>query len=275
MKVPVDAALVDAVAGELLAVADAHALVEPLSARYEGFDAATAAAVIDAIAARRRADGWTPVGRKIGFTNRTIWELYGVDGPMWAHVWDRTLQQGGAAQTIAGDRFVQGRIEPEIVFRLAGPPPTADDPVAILEQVEWIAPGFEIVQCHFPDWRFSLADCTADFGLHGALVVGPPTPVDALGREALATTLASFELTLCRDGAAVDRGVGANVLGSPALALAHLARVVAARPASDPVLAGEIITTGTLTDAWPLAPGQTWTHDSGTLGLGRLELTVE
>ena len=65
----------------------------------------------------------------------------------------------------------------------------------------------------------------------------------------------------------IETGVGANVLDSPALALAHLAGVLAGQPQFPPLAAGEIVTTGTVTDAWPVAPGETWTSDYGALGL--------
>ena len=65
----------------------------------------------------------------------------------------------------------------------------------------------------------------------------------------------------------IDRGVGANVLKSPALALAHLARVLTDLPQFPPLTEGEIVTTGTITDAWPVAPGETWSSDYGALGL--------
>ena len=65
----------------------------------------------------------------------------------------------------------------------------------------------------------------------------------------------------------IDTGVGANVLDSPALALAHLAGVLARQPRSPPLAAGEIVATGTITDAWPVAAGQTWMSDYGALGL--------
>ncbi len=74
-------------------------------------------------------------------------------------------------------------------------------------------------------------------------------------------------MTLSRGGTVVDRGVGANVLGSPALALAHLARLLAEQPQFSPLAAGEIVTTGTITDAWPVAPGEAWSSDYGALGL--------
>ena len=64
----------------------------------------------------------------------------------------------------------------------------------------------------------------------------------------------TFVMTLCRGDQVIDRGVGSHVLDSPALAVAHLVRVL--RPAAVRGLAaGEIVTTGTLTDAWPVAPG--------------------
>ena len=71
----------------------------------------------------------------------------------------------------------------------------------------------------------------------------------------------------------VDRGVGANVLDSPALALAYLARVLAEQPQAAPLAAGEIVTTGTVTDAWPVAAGQTWSSDYGALPLTGLRVT--
>jgi 2-oxo-3-hexenedioate decarboxylase len=131
------------------------------------------------------------------------------------------------------------------------------------------------VQSHFPDWRFTAADCTAAFGLHGALVIGAPLAVTDANRAALAAALPAFELTLSRDDIVIDRGVGANVLGSPALALAHLARLLADQPQSPKLAAGEIITTGTVTDAWPIAAGEVWSSDYGALGIKGLALSFE
>jgi 2-oxo-3-hexenedioate decarboxylase len=244
-----------------------------VTAGTPSFDSDDAYAVLAAIHERRRRLGWQPVGRKIGFTNFTIWERYGVDRPMWATVWDRSVIEAvDNRTTFALGGTVQPRIEPEVVFRLAGPLPITDDPVAILEAVEWMAPGFEIVQCHYLDWRFTVADCTASFGLHRGLVVGTPIAITDANRATIAATLPTFEVTLSRAGQVVDRGVGANVLDSPALALAHLARVVAGQRDAPPLAAGEIITTGTVTDAWPVAPGERWTSDYGTLPVGGLEI---
>ena len=193
---------------------------------------------------------------------------------MWAHTWRETVTHADdGVATVSLERMVEPRIEPEIVFGLRGPVPIGSDAREVLRAVSWIAPGFEIVQSHFPDWKFKAPDCTAAFGLHAALVVGTPVPVTEANRSALADALPAFELTLCHGSRVVERGVGANVLDSPALALAYLARVLAGQPRAAPLAAGEIVTTGTVTDAWPVAAGQTWSSDYGALPLTGLRVT--
>jgi len=193
---------------------------------------------------------------------------------MWAHVWDRTVHDAPQARAeLSLEPFVQPRIEPEVVFGLRGPIAPGADALEVMRSVAWIAPGFEIVQSHFPDWKFAAPDCTAALGLHGALVVGPRIAVTPGDRAALVQALPAFTLELRRNGAMVDRGVGANVLDSPALALAHLAGVLARQPQFPPLAAGELVTTGTVTDAWPVAVGETWTSDYGTLGLRGMTLS--
>jgi len=263
-----------AIAARLITAYDDAAMLAPISAGTPGFDVACAYRVLAEIERRRIAQGWQPAARKIGFTNRTIWERYGVYQPMWAHAWTRTVQyarDGRATQSLAN--LVQPRIEPEVVFKLSSPVPASDDAEAILACVEWIAPGFEIVQSHFADWKFTAADCTAAFGLHGALAIGPPLAVTPANRARIAAALPTFALELRRGDTLVDRGVGANVLGSPALALAHLARVLATQTWAPPLAAGEVITTGTVTDAWPVNAGETWTSDYGALGIGGLTIS--
>lgn len=185
---------------------------------------------------------------------------------MWAHIWSHTVHRAPAGHaTFELSGLVQPRIEPEVVFGLLGSVPIPGDARAVLDAVDWIAPGFEIVQSHFPDWAFQAPDCTAAFGLHGALIVGPALPLDERARDRLAAILPHFELTLHRGTEIVDRGRGRYVLDSPALALQHLARVIASQPEAEPLGPREIITTGTLTDAWPIATGQRWRADYGDL----------
>jgi 2-keto-4-pentenoate hydratase len=179
----------------------------------------------------------------------------------------------GAQASLQLESMVQPRIEPEVVFRLKAPVPPTADALQVLECIEWIAPGFEIVPSHFPDWKFRAPDCTAAFGLHAALLVGTPVQVTDANRNTLADALPRFTLTLSRGKDLIDRGTGSDVLDSPALALVHLARVLATQPQFAPLAPGEIITTGSLTDAWPVRAGETWTSDYGALGIGGLTAT--
>jgi 2-oxo-3-hexenedioate decarboxylase len=70
--------------------------------------------------------------------------------------------------------------------------------------------------------------------------------------------LPTFAIELYCDGALVDRGSGANVLDGPLSALRHLVRLMAEDPVNPPLAAGEIVSTGTLTRALPVKPGETW-----------------
>ena len=268
-------ASVDGIVDRLLDAQAAREQIPPLTATDAAFDVPAAYRVLAGISARRRAAGWRAVGRKMGFTNSRIWPRYGVSQPMWAPVWDRTVRFVADAGVVRVDAMTEPRIEPEVVFKLRAPVPPDADAVRALECVDWLAAGFEFVQSPFPGWKFAAADCTAAFGLHAALIVGEPREIRAADRVALAEALATFSLALSCDGVIVDRGVGANVLGSPVLALSYLARLLATQPLAPPLAAGELITTGTVTDAWSAVRGQRWRSDYGTLGLKAPILTIE
>jgi 2-oxo-3-hexenedioate decarboxylase len=82
-----------------------------------------------------------------------------------------------------------------------------------------------------------------------------------------------LEVTLKKAGETVDRGVGANVLDSPLLALAYFVDVLSKQADAPPLAAGELISTGTITDAHPVARGETWSTELRGIGLEGLEVT--
>jgi len=244
-------------ADAVLDAIDRHRLIGLLSDRDPSLDEDGAYAIAWEVHERRRKRGEKPVGRKIGFTNRTIWAEYGVRAPIWSHVYDSTVlhaPEGDARVTIG--HLLQPRIEPEIQLHFARTPPVTRDEAAILDCIDWIAHGFEIVQSLYPDWKFRRADAIAAFGLHGVLVVGRPVPVRDI--DDCVAKLRNFTVTLQSDGKAEAKGGGANVLDSPLLAFAHLAETLGKQARFAPVQAGEIVTTGTLTAPRPVSPGETW-----------------
>jgi 2-oxo-3-hexenedioate decarboxylase len=128
----------------------------------------------------------------------------------------------------------------------------------LLGCIGWVAHGFEIVHSLFPGWRFAAADTVAAFALHGAYRLGPRTPIMQAPREGWLSALARFEISLHRDGLAMDRGQAVNVLDGPLSALRHLNDLLAMDPHNPPLAAGEVVTTGTVTRAFPVKPGETW-----------------
>ena len=81
------------------------------------------------------------------------------------------------------------------------------------------------------------------------------------------------EARLYKGALMVDKGVGTNVLGSPLLALAHLVELLKRQPEAPPLLAGEIVTTGVLTDAHPVAAGDEWRTEISGLPLPGLKIS--
>ena len=261
-------------AKELIDLHDHPRLVAPFSSRFPGLTAETGYAAARQLHAHRLAQGWTLAGRKNGFTNRGLWERYGVDGPMWGAVYDRTLvmaDNGVAAVSLTG--LVQPRIEPEICFKLKAPPPRTRNPALLLESIEWIAHSIEIVQCPHPDWKMTLPDCTANNALHGRLIVGTPVEVGRI--SGLAGALPFLKVSLRKGDQTVDQGTGANVLDSPLLSLAFLVEILAAQKDAPPLAAGEIVSTGTLTDAHPVQAGETWSTDLHGFAVKGLTLKFE
>jgi len=170
---------------------------------------------------------------------------------------------------------VAPRIEPEIAFKLRAPIPTGcRDPEVILSSIEWLAPSFEIVDCHFAGWKFRPAESAADFSFHWRLVVGEPHTVDSAQVAELANQLRDCQVALKRNGEIKERGVGSNALDHPALALAFLADILVTQPQFDTLAAGEVITTGTLTAALPIQPGETWGSEITGLPVSPLTLTL-
>ncbi len=273
MTLPADR--IAAYAEELLAARDSGRQIQTISGREPGFDWTDAHAIAARIRTLRYASGEVPVGRKIGFTNRTIWGSYGVNGPIWGDMYDKTVHQLNAAEaTVALPPLPEPRIEPEIVFGLSrGPEPGMDD-AALLGCLEWVAHGFEIVTSVYPGWRFAAVDTQAAFGLHGALFVGPSQPISSLGEDP-AAVLSGLQITLTGSDGTTAEGKGADVLDGPVQALRFLVDGIADTPGEPPLKAGNIVTTGTLTDAMPVQQGQTWRTDLRDCPLPGLSLTFE
>ena len=229
-----------------------------LSARDPAFDLSAAYAVEGELVRLRRAAGHTTVGRKVGYANKAVWRALKLETLVWSRVYDDTVRYADwndATLSIAS--MVGPKIEPELVFKLARVP-ESPEAVAVLEATEWIALGFEVIDCVFPDWKFQPADFVAARGLHAALVVGEPVYVEDLGDIAkLAEDVAAFTVRLLKNNEMVEEGAAKNALKSPALCVGELGEALKRR-GGETLQAGDIISTGTLTTSLPMTAGDVW-----------------
>lgn len=261
----------DDIGAEAFSAICAARQISPFSSRPGGLAADQAYRVPPLIKRMYEASGSNAVGRKIGFTNRTIWAQYGVYAPIWGYIFERTVYDLAALEALPLYGFAEPRIEPEIVFGLSAAPSAEMDESALSSCIQWVALGFEIVQSIFPGWKFSAADTIAANGLHGALLIGPRHPFAPQAAE-WQRTLSVFEIDLSCDGQLVDHGQAGNVLDGPLLALRHLVRILAEDPLNPQLAAGEIVSTGTLTKAMPIVPGQTWSAKPAGIALDEIQI---
>lgn len=262
-----DQSQVEKLAGEFLAVRAQAGQIEQPSKRFPGFSLADGYAVGQLLRQHRTTqEGYIPVGKKIGFTNQAIWPAMGLESPIWSTLYQKTVSH--ELETLSLQGMAAPCIEPEVVFRLKsdlnGKNLSGEE---ILAAMEWFALGFEIVDCNFPGWKCTAADACADFGLHAALVTGKARSV----QPSQATPLAEFTVKLYKDEKLAAEGAGRNVLGSPALAINWLLNALQ-EAGIEGLKAGEIVTTGTLTDALPIAAGETWRFEVNGLELPAFSL---
>ncbi|HEY1312114.1 MAG TPA: hydratase [Pseudolabrys sp.] len=246
-----------ATAGEVIAALAERRQIQPFSARPGGLTLADAGRVQPLLRAAFEARGEKITGRKIGFTNRTMWPKYGVYAPNWGYVTSATTRDLAKTNALRCADFLEPLIEPEIMFGLKAAPAPDMDENALLDCIDWLSLGYEVVQSIYPGWKFAPADTTAANAQHGALLVGARHAVAPRKAQWLKELAACEIELLC--GGQIILGQASNVLDSPLLALRHLVDMLAKDPHNPPLAAGEIVTTGSLTLAMPVAPGETWT----------------
>jgi 2-keto-4-pentenoate hydratase len=265
---------VKSIADEVVASLDGHNQIPTFSSRPDGLTLAQAYRVIPLLRAAFEARGERITGRKIGFTNREMWKVYGVQSPIWGYATNRTTHELPYTPVKRLKDFIEPRIEPEIMFGLKTTPLPGMDEAALLDCIEWVSLGYEIVQSIFPNWKFTASDAVSANGVHGALMIGTRHAIAPRTTQWQAE-LASFQVELYCNGKLSQRGGGALVLDSPLLALRHLTELLAKDAYNPPLSAGEIISTGTLTLAMPVSTGDTWTARVSGIDLEEIALRFE
>ncbi|MGA8557304.1 MAG: fumarylacetoacetate hydrolase family protein [Candidatus Acidiferrales bacterium] len=265
---------IETLARELLTANETGRMIEAPPSTRPGFTLDAAYEVEAKLKQHREASGHKAVGRKVGFANKAMWRVLKLETVVWAHMYDDTVHYANNnSTTLTATHLRSLKIEPEIVFgmkqEITG---ERSDPASALAATDWLALGFEIIDCPFPEWKFQPSDFVASFGLHAALVIGQRISVEQERIATLVEELARFKVRTSKNGEFVEEGSGKNSLKSPALCLAELAAAIAARSPSHPLSAGEIVSSGTLTAGHPTSAGDVWTAEVEGISLPSLTL---
>ncbi len=269
-----EASDIAAIARDAIAAIANHRQIPPFSSQPGGLTLADSYRVTPLLREAFEARGETIVGRKIGFTNREMWKVYGAKAPVWGYVTNRTTHDLALTPTQRIADFVEPRIEPEIMFGMKSAPAPDMDELALLDCIDWVSFGYEVVQSIFPGWKFQASDTVAANGVHGALLIGARHAIGP-GKMQWLHKFATFQVELACAGKPTQHGGGALVLDSPLLALRHLVQLLAHDPHNPPVGAGEIISTGTLTLAMAVRAGDAWTARASGIPLEEISLRFD
>jgi 2-keto-4-pentenoate hydratase len=250
----------DDIGRHLFAAYDDADPVDPPSATHD-LSVADAYAVQRAALAPRLAAGAAPVGYKLGFTNGRIQSQWGFDQPAHGRLLSDAVVTDGV---VATDDLISPRVEAELVFVLDAPlggPTTVPEALAATRAV---VPAVEVVDDRTTG-ETAVTDAIADNALAARLVPGE-TAHDPAG-----TDWALGAAVMRLDGRRVETGVGADVLGHPARAVAWLAARLGEE--DDRIEAGDLVATGSLTTAVPVGDARSATAAFG--GLGSVSVAFE
>ena len=262
-----------ALAAEIVAAFERRQTISSPTTRDAAFDLNAAYAVEAEITAARRAAGHKTVGWKVGYANKAMWRALKMETLVWAPMYDDTVRYAELNNaTLSKASMIAPKIEPEIVLRLKDVP-RSREAADVIGAIDWMALGFEIIDCPFPEWKFQPADFVAARGLHAALIVGEPVFIEPDMRPALIADMETFTVRLSKDGQLVAEGAGRNVLKSPLLCVGELAAAMVTR-GGETLQAGDIISTGTLTASMPMGPGETWMASLSGISPSALTLRV-
>ncbi|MFZ0560623.1 MAG: fumarylacetoacetate hydrolase family protein [Terriglobales bacterium] len=268
---------IEALARELLSAYETGEMVPVPPSQRPGFDLNAAYAVEATLRQWRETGSAKAIGRKVGYANKAMWRVLKLETLVWAHMYDDTVHYSdGNSSTLSLAHPRSLKVEPEIVFGLRESITSeAPDASTALASTDWLAIGFEIIDCPFSEWKFQPSDFVASFGLHAALVVGERVPVRPDAIAALVEDLARFKVRVSKNGEFVEEGSGKNCLRSPALCLAELNTAIARRFPDEPLRAEEIISSGTLTAGHAASRGDRWTVEVDGLSLSLPPLTLQ
>lgn len=204
--------------------------------------------VQDELTRRWVARGDRQVGVKAGLTSRAKMEQMGVHLPGFGVLMASMARpENGVIDTAA---LIHPRIEAEIAFVMNADLHGEDVTLAqVIAATDYVIPAVEVIDSRFENFKFDLPSVIADNCSSARYVTGG-RPLDPRGMD-----LRTLGVVIEVNGEIRALGASAAVLGHPAEAVRMLVTHLAQRGQS--LKAGSFVMTGGITEAIPVAAGDT------------------
>jgi 2-oxo-3-hexenedioate decarboxylase len=242
--VPLSLSDLSTIAVELDAARQARRAIAP-PPELAGLSLRDAYDIQDIVVGCREIAGAVRSGWKLGLTSRVKQRLMGIDHPLFGRIFGSDAVTSGSVTACAS--FIRPRAEPELAFGLAAPLDPDADARSQLHALAWFAPALEITDSRYLPGSRSALELVADNTSAAGYAIGPRFAIGDGKR------LAALGAQLVRNGSVLSEGRTADVLGDPLTALALLARHCADRGLA--MVAGDIVLSGAITDAFSVTPG--------------------
>lgn len=235
-----------ALAADLWRASTTQTPIPPIASRLPDFELADAYAIQHMNIVKQTEAGARIVGYKLGLTSPVMQQMMGVDTPDFGHLLDTMMMD--AAVPVNLDGFIQPRIELELAFVLARPLSGADTTAEdVIAATDYVVACLELIDSRIEDWRIGLLDTVADNASSAGVLLG----TERFSADHPLVTACPAQLEI--NGVEVATGSSADVIGTPAGAVAWLVRQFAEFGTT--LDAGSVVLSGSCTRAIDVAPG--------------------
>lgn len=256
-------AIIELAAERLLNAEQAGVQIGLLSIDNPGMDMDDAYAIQSGLVRRKVAAGDPVIGWKIGLTSRAMQQALNIDIPD-SGVLLQSMAFANGADVPAG-RFIQPRIEAEIAFVMKEPLSSAATVEEVMAATDYIVPAIEIldtrIQRRDPETgrTRTVFDTISDNAANAGIVMGAPC------HDFQNLDLRWVGAIVSRNGEIEATGLGAGVLGSPALSVSWLAERLGHY--GDAIAPGQVVLSGSFIAPVECPAGSRIEADFGPLGL--------
>ena len=203
------------------------------------------------------------IGWKVGATSRAVMDQLKINEPILGCMTSHSYYS--AVREVKASDFCRLAVEGEIAFvmgkPLRGPGITHAD---VILATSGVMGAVELVDCRVKDWKITTSEAVADNACHAGIILGP-----------FMKPISGFDLTqegvvLTKNGRILASACGVEALGNPLNVVAWLANKLS--EFDKEIHAGEIVSTGSLTEFFFVEPGDV--VDVSFSSLGSIQFAV-